>query len=63
MEKTLEIGTADKMIFGTDSSFFPRGFRNPILLEQYRILRALDVSQEDIQQIFAGNIKRLLGIS
>lgn len=63
MEKTLEIGTADKMIFGTDSSFFPRGFRNPLLLEQYRILRTLDVSQEDIQQIFAGNIKRLLGIS
>jgi len=60
--KALDVGTAEKIIFGTDSSFFPRGFRQALLQEQFRILTSLNVSYEELQLIFAGNIKRLLGI-
>ncbi|MFX1415754.1 MAG: amidohydrolase family protein, partial [Promethearchaeota archaeon] len=34
-EKALKAGGACRIVFGTDSSFFPRGFRYNILEEQY----------------------------
>lgn len=61
-KKALEIGGPERLIFGTDSSFFPRGFRYDILQEQLQILTSLRVSLEGMQQIFAGNIRRLLGL-
>lgn len=61
-KKALEVGGPERLIFGTDSSFFPRGFRNDILQEQLRILTNLKVPLDDMQQIFSGNIRRLLRI-
>lgn len=61
-KKALEVGGPERLIFGTDSSFFPRGFRNDILQKQLRILTDLKVPLDDMQQIFAGNIRRLLGL-
>ena len=62
-KKALEVGGSERLIYGTDSSIFPRGFRYNLLQEQLRILNSLQVPPDEIQQIFAGNIKRLLGIS
>ena len=45
-----------RLLFGTDSSFFPRGWQRPIYDDQRRILGALDADQ---QAIFAGNFDRL----
>ena len=59
-QRTLEAVGPERIIFGTDSSHFPRGFRRGILEEQVSILKALDVSQEEAQLILGGNIARLL---
>ncbi len=59
-QRTLEAVGPERIIFGTDSSHFPRGFRREILEEQVGILKGLGVSKADAQLIMGGNIARLL---
>jgi len=49
-----------RLVFGTDSSYFPRGYRYDILAEQKKALDDLNVPLEDQAKIFGGNIKRLM---
>ncbi|MBX6377016.1 MAG: amidohydrolase [Clostridia bacterium] len=51
-----------RIVFGTDSSWFPRGFVYRYLQDQVRACRYLNMKEEDIQDIFGGNAARLLGI-
>jgi uncharacterized protein len=48
-----------RLLFGTDSSFFPRGWLAPIYEEQRRILASLDLSDDAAAAIFGGNFERL----
>lgn len=58
--KYLDTGGPERIIFGTDSGTFPRGFRNNLLQEQLRLLRNLGMSHEDIQKIMRDNLASLL---
>ncbi len=60
-EKFLDAVGAKRIIFGTDSSYFPRGYRNRILDKQLDILDKLNLTQEELKNILGGNILRLLG--
>jgi predicted TIM-barrel fold metal-dependent hydrolase len=60
LKRVLEAGGPSRIVFGTDSSMFPRGFRIEILQTQLQALRRLRVPQSDLTQIFAGNARRLL---
>jgi predicted TIM-barrel fold metal-dependent hydrolase len=64
-EKTLSTGGTNRVVFGTDSSFFPRGFRINLLEDQYNAVQALrtelNLTDEDVQLIFRDNILRLTG--
>lgn len=64
-ERALGAGASCRVVFGTDSSFFPRGFRYNILEEQYNAVKSLlpkfNYTQEDIDLIFRDNILRLTG--
>jgi len=51
----------ERIIFGTDSSWFPRGFSENYLQEQFKIARFMDMPPEHLEMIFGGNIMRLLG--
>jgi predicted TIM-barrel fold metal-dependent hydrolase len=48
-----------RVIFGTDSSFFPRGWQQPIHSAQDAALRAAGASDEDREKIFGANFSRL----
>jgi predicted TIM-barrel fold metal-dependent hydrolase len=48
-----------RLLFGTDSSFFPRGWQAGIYEEQQRIMNSLGVSVADRAAIFGGNFERL----
>jgi hypothetical protein len=48
-----------RLLFGTDSSFFPRGWQQPIHDEQRHLLNVLGVSAVDQAAIFGGNFERL----
>ncbi|MGV9169964.1 MAG: amidohydrolase family protein, partial [Promethearchaeia archaeon] len=64
-ERALIAGDSCRIVFGTDSSFFPRGFRIDILEKQYEAVDSLreelDLSLEDVNLIFHDNILRLTG--
>jgi predicted TIM-barrel fold metal-dependent hydrolase len=50
-----------RLLFGTDSSFFPRGWQKGIYEEQKRVLAELKMSADDQALIFGGNFNRLFG--
>ncbi len=65
--QALVAGGAEKILFGTDSTFFPRGWRINVLEAQHRVLVELSeeedpvVDGEGIRKIFKGNILELIG--
>jgi len=58
--QTLDVIGPGRLIFGTDSSFFPRGYRTNILDEHLAICDGLGLAPADIDAIFGGNIRRLI---
>ena len=64
-EKAMKAGGPKRIVFGTDSSFFPRGFRYNILEEQYNAVRSICpqfcYSDDDVDLIFRKNILDLTG--
>jgi predicted TIM-barrel fold metal-dependent hydrolase len=52
----------ERIIFGSDSSWFPRGFAVRYLQDQIRDAREIGMSHEQLQLIFGGNAARLLKI-
>ena len=55
----LRVVGPSRLLFGTDSSFFPRGWQMPVYSEQKRILDRLQVPEDQQAQIFGGNFDRL----
>jgi len=47
-------------LFGSDSSFFPRGWNTAVLDVQRGILQDLGVSEEHAGAILGGNLRRLM---
>ena len=53
---------ADRLLFGTDSSFFPRGWHRAIYESQVSALDAAGINEPARQQILAGNFDRLFPV-
>lgn len=58
-ESALAAAGAARLLFGTDSSYFPRGWQRGIYEEQKATLENLGVSVEDRALIFGDNFERL----
>jgi uncharacterized protein len=56
---TLAVAGASRLLFGTDSSFFPRGWQKGIYETQNRIVESAGISAADAALIFGGNFDRL----
>ena len=50
-----------RLLFGTDSSFFPRGWQRPVHDQQRAALEAAGLSGEDQALVLGGNFDRLFG--
>jgi predicted TIM-barrel fold metal-dependent hydrolase len=61
--KFLETVGPRRILFGTDSSWFPRGFAVRYLEEQLRACWELGCDDDTMRAMFAGNAARLLGIT
>jgi len=61
-EKFYKTFGPERILFGTDSSYFPRGYAIDYLKEQNRIVRFLNIPENEVQMIFGGNIAKLLNI-
>lgn len=57
--QALAVVGPERVVFGTDSSFFPRGWQQPIHQAQDAALHAAGSSDADRARIFGGNFDRL----
>jgi predicted TIM-barrel fold metal-dependent hydrolase len=61
--RALDVIGPQRLLFGTDSSFYPRGWHHAIFDEQARALYEIGVSTEDARAIFGENLQRILAPS
>ena len=59
----LSVAGPDRLLFGTDSSFFPRGWQQAVYDTQQAALDAIDVSADDQTKIFGSNFERLFPLA
>ncbi len=60
--KFIQTAGAERILFGTDSGWFPRGFAISYFEDQLKICRRLNIPDADIEKIFGKNAARLLQI-
>jgi uncharacterized protein len=58
--RALDVVGPKRLLFGTDSSFFPRGWHSQIFEDQSRALYELNVSEEDARLVFSENLLRIM---
>jgi predicted TIM-barrel fold metal-dependent hydrolase len=59
--RALDILGPSRLLFGTDSSFFPRGWHRAIFDQQIAALSELGIAAADARLILGENLKRLIG--
>jgi len=60
--RAIAVAGPHRLIFGSDSSFFPRGWRKVIHGAQRAILEELGTEPDAKAKIFSGNFERLFGV-
>ncbi len=60
--KTYELIGSERILFGTDSNGFPRGYAYRYLQEQVKVCREINMREDDIENIFGNNARKLLNI-
>ncbi len=61
-QQALRVVGHERLLFGSDSSFFPRGWVADVFTAQLEALLKIGASEEQAQAIFGGNLKRLFGL-
>jgi len=57
--QALEVVGPDRLLFGTDSSFFPRGWQRGVWEDQDAVLEKIGVDDPTREKFFSGNFNRL----
>lgn len=60
--RALDVAGPTRLLCGTDSSFFPRGWNAEVFEAQSRVLADIGVSSGDARLILGGNLQRLLSV-
>ena len=58
--RALAVAGARRLLFGSDSSFFPRGWNAEVFQAQVKALGAIGASEETARRIFNDNLEQLL---
>jgi len=61
-QRTRDVFGSQRILFGTDSSTFPRGWRQDILHEQLEAMEQGGLSQLERDRILGQNIREILGL-
>ena len=60
--KTLDVFGPDRILWGSDSSVLPRGWRSDLFDLHVETFTRVGCDEESLRKIFGGNLRRLLGI-
>jgi predicted TIM-barrel fold metal-dependent hydrolase len=60
-KRAIKVAGHERLLFGTDSSFFPRGWHSAIFDAQVKALTGIGAGEDQARAIFGGNLRRLLG--
>lgn len=60
LKRAIEVAGLNRLIFGTDSSFFPRGWNATIFDQQATALYELGYDREQVAGVFGGNLEQIL---
>lgn len=60
LRQAVDVMGAHRLLFGTDSTFFPRGWRRDVFDAQLEVFRQARLSEEQVAQILGQNLERLL---
>ena len=63
LAQALAVAGPDRLLFGTDSSFFPRGWQRAIHEQQRTALEGLSADESVMSRIFGGNFDRLFPLA
>jgi predicted TIM-barrel fold metal-dependent hydrolase len=63
LRQAVDVMGADRLLFGTDSTFFPRGWRRDVFDEQLRIFADAQLTAEQVEMILGRNLDRLIGLA
>lgn len=63
LRRALDVAGPRRLLFGTDSSFFPRGWNQSIFELQVHALSTLGIGEEDARLILGENLRRILAES
>jgi hypothetical protein len=58
--RALDVAGPQRLLFGSDSSFFPRGWNAAIFEAQTHTLKSMDISTADARRIFGANLEDLI---
>lgn len=61
--KALDVVGPRRLLFGSNSTGFPKGWDSTILETQWQVFDELDVSMEDRLAILGDNLRRLMGVA
>lgn len=59
--RAVQVAGWERLIFGTDSSFFPRGWQYSVFEAQLQALENIGATLEQAKAVLGGNLKKLLG--
>jgi len=62
-KRAIEVVGSERLIFGTDSSFFPRGWVATVFDAQIDALSRIGANEEQARAIFGGSVRRLLNLT
>ena len=59
--RALAVVGPERLLFGTDSSYFPRGWHQAVFEQQIQALAGCGVNAKAAEMILGGNLRRLMG--
>lgn len=60
--QAVQVAGADRLLFGTDSSFFPRGWQRQVHEAQIKAMDQAGIDEQGREKILAGNFERLFPV-
>ncbi|GMU56098.1 MAG: hypothetical protein AMXMBFR33_52440 [Candidatus Xenobia bacterium] len=61
LKKVVEVMGVERILFGSDSSFFPRGFRTDVVQQQLEVFAQAGFGHGELEKVLGGNLQRVLG--